>query len=320
MTNAILPLQNLNTPLWIEILNPNGTVRMRTKVEQLPITMGRAYTNDIIIDDEYVSDIHLRVHLDSGCFTLEDLGSMNGFSIQRKRFPPNQHTIINEHHSFSIGKTCIRIRSMAYQFPEVKVDTPPPLFLRPPMALFFTLSMMGVFFGQLFSTYFTDNFFSEIVAPFLMMMTAFFMWNVFFFFIERGKPHKGIWGHLSLSSLNAITFVAIFYIGQYSALMFQSAWYVMLASYAGLLSFAYLTYRQLFLSFHASLMAKRSIFLWTALLTLCFSFFQYSQHKTGDMILNEASYPIYPSTLILPIHDSSIESIIRDIHFGAVQP
>jgi hypothetical protein len=48
-------------------------------VERLPATIGRAYTNDVILDDRHVDPQHARLTVDEqGALVLEDLGSVNG--------------------------------------------------------------------------------------------------------------------------------------------------------------------------------------------------------------------------------------------------
>jgi hypothetical protein len=40
---------------FVEILDKRGHVMQRLRVERLPATIGRAYTNDVILDDPFVS-------------------------------------------------------------------------------------------------------------------------------------------------------------------------------------------------------------------------------------------------------------------------
>jgi hypothetical protein len=50
--------------------------------ERLPITVGRGYANDVIMDDRYVCPEHFRVSLDEqGQLVAEDLGSVNGIHL-----------------------------------------------------------------------------------------------------------------------------------------------------------------------------------------------------------------------------------------------
>jgi len=44
-------------------------------------TLGRADTNDIILDDTYVSTVHARVFMANGAYFVEDLASRNGTGL-----------------------------------------------------------------------------------------------------------------------------------------------------------------------------------------------------------------------------------------------
>ncbi len=45
------------------------------------ITLGRAPTNGIILDDTYVSTVHARIFLTNGTYFIEDLASRNGSTL-----------------------------------------------------------------------------------------------------------------------------------------------------------------------------------------------------------------------------------------------
>jgi pSer/pThr/pTyr-binding forkhead associated (FHA) protein len=49
------------------------------------LTMGRAATCQILVDDTYVSQLHARVYARDGQLLVEDLGSTNGTYLNRQR-------------------------------------------------------------------------------------------------------------------------------------------------------------------------------------------------------------------------------------------
>jgi hypothetical protein len=64
---------------YIEILDSKGKVTERFRVDGLPVTVGRAYTNQIILDDPLVSPEHLIIDKDeAGRLIARDLDSVNG--------------------------------------------------------------------------------------------------------------------------------------------------------------------------------------------------------------------------------------------------
>ena len=65
--------------IFLEVLDRRGRLLDRHRIDRCPITIGRAYANDVIVDDPYVCPTHLRLlRTDDGALGVEDLGSVNG--------------------------------------------------------------------------------------------------------------------------------------------------------------------------------------------------------------------------------------------------
>ena len=63
----------------VEVLDGRGRVQARDRLTRLPATIGRGYSNDVIVDDPYVDAEHLRlVPAEDGTLAIEDAGSVNG--------------------------------------------------------------------------------------------------------------------------------------------------------------------------------------------------------------------------------------------------
>jgi hypothetical protein len=110
----------MNGPWFVETLARNGDVLHRQQVNRLPIRIGRAYGNDVILDDDYVAPRHALVDLDSSNkLMLHDLGSRNGVVKNGKRLPSltlNGHTIVR------IGHTSLRVRAADFPVPAEMLD------------------------------------------------------------------------------------------------------------------------------------------------------------------------------------------------------
>lgn len=64
--------------VFLEVLE-GDTVHARHRLERFPVTVGRGYGNDIILDDPKVSAMHLRLsRAEDGALVLHDVGSTNG--------------------------------------------------------------------------------------------------------------------------------------------------------------------------------------------------------------------------------------------------
>lgn len=63
----------------IEVCDEHGRTRERFRADRFPVRIGRAYDNDLIVDDPYVCPHHCEVTLDeAGEVVVNDLGSVNG--------------------------------------------------------------------------------------------------------------------------------------------------------------------------------------------------------------------------------------------------
>lgn len=73
-----------------------------------PKVIGRSDDADIIIDDSYASEFHVRVGVQEGEVMLNDLGSTNGTYLNGRRV--TVPTVISKGDSIQIGKTIFEVR------------------------------------------------------------------------------------------------------------------------------------------------------------------------------------------------------------------
>ena len=67
---------------WVEVLDRRGHVRARHRIDTLPALIGRSYGCDVLVDDPWISPIHVRIYRDlDGSFKIEDAGSENGLWV-----------------------------------------------------------------------------------------------------------------------------------------------------------------------------------------------------------------------------------------------
>lgn len=94
----------------LEVLEKSGKVRERMRLSTFPVTIGRAYDNDIILDDEYVSARHLSIERDEqGMLRAVDLNSENGLYQAPSLKRVDALTIATDN-QLLVGSTQIRIR------------------------------------------------------------------------------------------------------------------------------------------------------------------------------------------------------------------
>lgn len=112
----------MKAPYFVELLSRNGDVLHRYRGDALPLRIGRAYDNDIILDDAHTAPHHAVVEQAEGeeGLVLRDLGSQNGIIFQGQRhhsLPLGGSTIVR------LGHTRLRIRSADFPVPEEVTDT-----------------------------------------------------------------------------------------------------------------------------------------------------------------------------------------------------
>ncbi|MEZ5581941.1 MAG: FHA domain-containing protein [Candidatus Competibacteraceae bacterium] len=75
-----------NRASWLEVLDQAGHVVQRLTLTHLPLTIGRSYENDVIVDDPYVSPVHLRLwRCRRPADPLRDAGRVSGLYRERER-------------------------------------------------------------------------------------------------------------------------------------------------------------------------------------------------------------------------------------------
>jgi len=104
-----------------------GRVPMRLRLDALPLTVGRGFANDVILDDPYVDARHARIALDeSGALVVEDLGSVNGLVAQGT--PARRVQVaVGTGAEVRVGRTLLRFRDPDEPVPPALPDLPEPV-------------------------------------------------------------------------------------------------------------------------------------------------------------------------------------------------
>ena len=107
---------------YIEILDVKGNVIERHGFESFPVSIGRAYTNQVIVGDPYVCPMHLTIAPDEqGRLIARDLDSVNGL----RGGPAGDRVATLEIQSgsqFRIGRTSLRYCSVDHPLAPTAVD------------------------------------------------------------------------------------------------------------------------------------------------------------------------------------------------------
>jgi len=130
--------------IYVEVLGRYGQVDTRHVSRTLPVRIGRAYDNDLVLEDPYLAPHHLVVERGpAGELELVDAGSRNGLfrvgareRLTRERVDPEAR--------YRAGKSEFRIRSSAHPVPEERVETSLGRLRAPLTALVSAMAMVAV--------------------------------------------------------------------------------------------------------------------------------------------------------------------------------
>lgn len=110
----------MNHLVFVEQLTPDGEVIHRHKLTQLPIRIGRAYDNDIILDDPHTAAHHARIeHNQLDELIISDLDSFNGITRANSR---QGFFVVDGDAVYRLGHTRLRIRTPDYQVAAEQTD------------------------------------------------------------------------------------------------------------------------------------------------------------------------------------------------------
>jgi hypothetical protein len=94
----------------------DGSVTHRM-VESFPATLGRGYHNDIILSDPHISAQHLRIEYDGEGWSVSDLGSDNGITVNGRVYR-NTPARLTSGDTVHVGRTEIRAYDPLHPVPK----------------------------------------------------------------------------------------------------------------------------------------------------------------------------------------------------------
>ncbi len=142
----------------LELLDRFGKVKQRHVIDQFPCKIGRAYDNDIILDDPFISPHHADITCQESVIQFHDAGSENGsFTLH----PLEKHKTINltDNTRVRIGHTDLRFRHESHHITETVIERNKPSKF---MMLFTNVLMFPIIWACLLAAFVVDNYLSSI--------------------------------------------------------------------------------------------------------------------------------------------------------------
>ncbi|EAU62579.1 FHA domain-containing protein [Stigmatella aurantiaca] len=127
---AVTPGALLNDEVvFLEVLE-GDTVQARHRLERFPATVGRGYTNDVILDDPKVSANHLRIErTEGGGLLVRDVGSRNG-TFRLEPWAPLAELMLTPGARVAVGDTVLRFRGQSHAVETTWVSEAPVVVRR----------------------------------------------------------------------------------------------------------------------------------------------------------------------------------------------
>jgi hypothetical protein len=169
---------------YIELLDAKGRVTQRFAVDALPCTVGRAYTNRIILDDPFVSPEHLAIVADdSGGLRADDLNSVNGLRALPGRKRVASLALVSGA-PFQIGHTTLRYCEVGASVAPAAVDLGdraprlPGWFLAPASLLVLLFVLMSEYYFESYERFNLARSLSESLTTLSIVFTWAGLWSL----------------------------------------------------------------------------------------------------------------------------------------------
>lgn len=136
---------------WIEVDGRHRQQALRERVRGDAVALGRAWDNDIVVDDAHVAAHHLRLErAPDGGWIARDLGSRNGLQVEGRRGSHAQVTL-EAGTVLRIGHTTVRLHrggdAVAPEQPLARGGSPWPVALAA-VAFVLLLSLLELHLGE----------------------------------------------------------------------------------------------------------------------------------------------------------------------------
>jgi hypothetical protein len=110
--------------IYLEVLE-GDVVHARHRLERFPVTVGRGYASDVILEDPKVSAAHLRIErAEDGGLVVRDVGSRNG-TFRVEPWAPLAEMVLTQDTRVMVGDTVLRFRGRGYEVPDTLVAEAP---------------------------------------------------------------------------------------------------------------------------------------------------------------------------------------------------
>jgi hypothetical protein len=169
--------------MWVEVLSRDGTVAARERIGSPEARIGRAFDNDVVIDDPHVAPHHLRVFRgEDGELVAEDLGTVNGLYREHGAERLARLALAGEP-GIRIGRTVLRVHDAAHAVAAERPLTPPRAHASWAAAL--TLGLFALLLAVNWLDLTGEPSANVVLLPLLGLATALAIWSGLWALLSR---------------------------------------------------------------------------------------------------------------------------------------
>ena len=169
--------------MWIEVVSRHGDVGARQRIEADEARIGRAFDNDVVVDDPHVAPHHLRIFRgEDGELVAEDLATLNGLYPEHGAERVQRLSLAKEP-GIRIGRTTLRVHDSHHPVAPERLLTPPRAHAKWAAGLGVAL-FLGLLVLQWLNLTSEPNV-NVILLPLLGMVTVLAMWTSVWALISR---------------------------------------------------------------------------------------------------------------------------------------
>lgn len=212
----------------LEVLDRSGRVRERSRLNSFPVRLGRAYDNDIILDDECVSPYHLRIERnDQGVLCATDLQSENGL-YQIPSLRRVDALALESDNQLLVGNTHIRLRRSDFAVaPTVLANRRRASALNQlaswRVLLPLLVAVASLILLEKYSLTFQKIKYQEMVLDTLSPMLGLMAWAGIWAFVGRILGHRAAWlAHANMVMLAMLALFGLDYFTAYYSFAFSA--------------------------------------------------------------------------------------------------
>lgn len=140
----------------VELLDRTGSVVSRHICNELPVRLGRAYDNNVVVDDPFVAPTHVRIERrPDGALVARDTDTRNGihaatsgrWSLWRRVGERSTEIVLTPDTLVRAGHSTFRVRPIDHTVAPERLDTTAHAWegLRPALLAFAILSLLALF-------------------------------------------------------------------------------------------------------------------------------------------------------------------------------